>query len=75
MPGGRAPDLSRMTSRDHAEFLQTVRQGARAEKGMPNFGATLSEPEALAIQAYLIHRGWQRYRSESQVLREKMEAK
>lgn len=73
--GGRAPDLTRMTIRAHREFFKIVRQGARAEKGMPNFGETLSDADARAIRAYLVHRGWERYRSESETSRKDMEAK
>lgn len=65
MNTGRAPNLARMTAEVHKNFLSIVRGGARAEKGMPNFGSVLSEQDAQAIHAYVVHAGWKRYRCQS----------
>jgi quinohemoprotein ethanol dehydrogenase len=60
--GGRAPDLTQMSAKDHAEFLDIVLQGSRLNKGMANFGAVLSQEDAEAIHAYVVHLSWDRYR-------------
>jgi quinohemoprotein ethanol dehydrogenase len=57
----RAPNLTQMTASSHGQFLSIVRQGARAEKGMPNFGAVLNEQDAKAIHAYIVHLSWKTY--------------
>ena len=53
---GGIKDLRRMTPATHAEFLDIVLRGKRREKGMASFGDTLSQADADALHAYLIHR-------------------
>jgi quinohemoprotein ethanol dehydrogenase len=50
---GVAPDLRRMTADTHDAFLDIVLRGARLDKGMANFSAILTEPQAAAIHAYI----------------------
>lgn len=59
---GGKKDLRYMTPEVHADFLNIVRGGERAEQGMPDLSAQVSEPEAEDIHAYLIQRAqedWQ----------------
>jgi len=53
---GGVKDLRYLSTQTHSEFLSIVREGARQEKGMPNFGDTLSKSEAEAIHQYIISR-------------------
>ncbi|MFC4314010.1 PQQ-dependent dehydrogenase, methanol/ethanol family [Steroidobacter flavus] len=52
---GRAPDLTRSNAATHAEFKDIVLKGGRSAKGMPNFAEVISEKDAQAIQAFIIH--------------------
>ncbi len=60
---GRAPDLTHMTVSDHMDFMDIVRKGKRADKGMPNFGQVISKEDAKALQTYLVHKAWVDYRT------------
>ncbi|MEM9176146.1 MAG: PQQ-dependent dehydrogenase, methanol/ethanol family [Myxococcota bacterium] len=56
---GLYPDLKTSSAETHAQWDAIVRGGARAEKGMPSFVDLLTEDEAKAIQAYVLHRSWE----------------
>src|SRR3546814_17211617 len=53
---GGKKDLRYMTPEVHADFLNIVRGGERAEKGMPDLSAQVSKEQAEDIHAYLIQR-------------------
>jgi quinohemoprotein ethanol dehydrogenase len=59
--GSRAPDLSKMNEQVHQEFRDIVLKGLRAEKGMGDFSAMLSEEDVYAIHAYATSLAWKRY--------------
>ena len=71
---GRAPDLTRMTAQTHQDFLTIVLQGSRASKGMGNFSAILTQNQAEAIHAYVIHLSWEKYRYELEHEKQEMAA-
>jgi quinohemoprotein ethanol dehydrogenase len=52
------PDLRRINKATHDGWLDIVRHGARAERGMPAFGEYLDDAQALAIRDYLVHVAW-----------------
>lgn len=60
--GGRAPEPAWMSAAAHRDFTSIVLGGIRAEKGMPNFRAALTDADAQAIQGYLVHLVWKQYR-------------
>jgi quinohemoprotein ethanol dehydrogenase len=64
--GGRAPDLTRMSPQTHREFLDIVLKGTRASKGMGNFGEVLTQKDAEAIYAYIVHSSWKKYEHEQE---------
>jgi len=53
------PDLRYMTPQTHKDF-QIIVAGARADKGMPPFGARLKQEDVEQIRAYLIKRAHDR---------------
>jgi len=59
----RAPDLTRMSVETHREFFRIVREGTRVLRGMPTFGDALSERQAEAVHAYIVHVAWQNHRN------------
>ena len=59
--GAGIPDLRKMSAQTHAEFLDIVLKGIRAEKGMGNFSEILSQAEAESIHDYLIDLAWKAY--------------
>ena len=59
--GAGIPDLRKMNTKTHAEFLDIVLNGIRVDKGMGSFKAILSEEEAESIHAHLIELAWKSY--------------
>lgn len=59
--GGAVPSLTEMNAATHAEFMDIVLKGTRAEKGMGSFREQLSDSDAMAIETYLIDVAWQDY--------------
>ena len=59
---GRAPDLGAMTAADYGEFKSILREGSRAERGMPSFGNQLSDQDIETLRSYIVHLGWKKYR-------------
>lgn len=59
--GAGIPDLRKMSAETHAEFLDIVLKGVRADKGMGNFSEILSPQEAESVHAYLIDLAWKAY--------------
>jgi len=57
----RAPDLARLNAQAHREFLDIVLKGTRLSKGMPDFGARLSQDDAQAIRAFVTDLAWKHY--------------
>ncbi|WP_109807253.1 PQQ-dependent dehydrogenase, methanol/ethanol family [Sphingosinithalassobacter portus] len=53
---GGIKDLRLMSPDTRSEFYDIVLHGARREKGMASFGDVLSQEDAEAIYAYLVHR-------------------
>ncbi|MBN8818038.1 MAG: PQQ-dependent dehydrogenase, methanol/ethanol family [Sphingomonas sp.] len=53
---GGVKDLRWMTPQTHAQFLDIVLKGIRAEQGMASFGDLLDREQAEAIHSYLISR-------------------
>jgi quinohemoprotein ethanol dehydrogenase len=53
---GPLPDLRYASAEVHAQFDEIVRQGARADLGMPSHAARLTAEEVRAIQAYVLAR-------------------
>lgn len=49
-------DLRWMTPQTHAQFLDIVLKGIRAEQGMASFADLLDREQAEAIHSYLISR-------------------
>lgn len=49
-----APDLRTMNQATHAEFIDIVRHGARADQGMPSFAELLNDADSEAMRHYLI---------------------
>ncbi len=49
-----SPDLRLMTLATHADFENIVIQGARAERGMPDFEDALSSEQLEAIRAFIV---------------------
>lgn len=58
---GNIPDLRVMSETTHAEFMDIVLKGIRAERGMGNFSALITPEEANAIHNYLIDLAWHTY--------------
>jgi quinohemoprotein ethanol dehydrogenase len=54
--GGVVSDLRRASPETHASWQEIVRGGSLREKGMASFRDLLSNEEAEAIRAYVIHR-------------------
>jgi len=59
--GGSIPDLRKMNTQTHSEFMDIVLKGIRADKGMGNFSAILSPEEAEAIHVHLINLAWKNF--------------
>jgi quinohemoprotein ethanol dehydrogenase len=57
----RAPDLAQLNAQGHHDFMDIVLKGARANKGMPNFGSILSSSGAEAIHAFVTDEAWKKY--------------
>jgi len=54
--GGSLPDLRYATHTVHQQFESIVREGVRAELGMPSFKDVLTVDQMKAIQAYILNR-------------------
>jgi len=61
-----APDLRRMTAQTHADFKDIVLDGARRDRGMPQWDDVLSEEDVEAIHAYLIDLEWTAYTAQEE---------
>ena len=64
--GSGIPDLRKMSEQTHAEFLDIVIDGVRAEKGMSGFSGVLSSHNAELIHMYLIDLAWKSYGKHTQ---------
>ena len=62
---GGAPDLTKMTEPTHAEFMDIVLRGSRANRGMGSFKSLLSQEDAESIHVYLIDLAWKNFEKEN----------
>jgi quinohemoprotein ethanol dehydrogenase len=59
--GGSIPDLRKMSSQTHGEFMDILLKGTRVDKGMGNFSAVLNADQAQAIHRYVHDLAWKAY--------------